>query len=157
MSVNTKIAMGSLTNMWTAAHVAKFASEGKVDLDSLATPYIDNYMKSGLGDTTAGIYGEWINDVTIRQLLTMRSGLPDMDAQLTKVQGIEYSPFDIISMSSKTQLFAPGTGGAYSSIGYIFLGFLLTNLTDSSTYQGDGAMSHPDPNTENVDLSCLER
>jgi len=137
MTSDTRIAMGSLTKMWTAAHVAQFASAGALTLDEAFVPFVDRYMVSELGQTTAEIYGDWILGVTVRQLLTMRSGLPDYTDTVLRnwtFAGKEYSPFDVLRLSSKTALFAPGTGGAYSSLGYVFLGLVLANLTKSERW-----------------------
>ena len=137
MTPNTRIAMGSLTKMWTAAHVAKFSSKGKLNLDDPVWPYVNSYLVQEMGQTAEEIYGAWINGVTIRQLLTMRSGLPDYDDTVLRnwtFSGRGYTPFDVIRLSGKTALFSPGTGGAYSSLGYVFLGLLLANLTECNSW-----------------------
>lgn len=129
--------MGSLTKMWTAAHVVQFAAAGALSLDAPFAPMVDSYMVSESGQTTEETYGSWIAGVTVRELLTMRSGLPDYDDSVLRnwtFSGLEYSPFDVIRSSSKEALFAPGQGGAYSSIGYVFLGLVLANLTKAEKW-----------------------
>jgi len=41
----------------------------------------------------------------------------------------------VIRVSDKNALFDPDKGSAYSSVGYIFLGLVLANLTGSATYK----------------------
>ena len=68
--------------------------------------------------------------VTVRQLLSMRSGINDYDddalMQWTYAHpGRDYTPLDFIASVNKTAICDPGACGAYSSVGYEVLGLLL--------------------------------
>jgi len=138
MNTSTPIAMGSLTKTWTAAAMMQHVSTGAVDINAPFVPYVDGYLVEELGNTTVGLFGEWIENVTIRMLLQMRSGLADYPDDVLRewtVAGIDYGPFDVINVSSKEPLFEVDQGAAYSSVSYVFLGLVLANISGAPTYQ----------------------
>jgi CubicO group peptidase (beta-lactamase class C family) len=71
--------------------------------------------------------------VTVKQLMSMRSGLQDYDddalMQWTydpKHAARDFSPFDFLHTVNTTALCTPGTCGSYSSVGFVLLGLILS-------------------------------
>jgi CubicO group peptidase (beta-lactamase class C family) len=82
---HTRFAIGSTTKAMTSASIAMLADEGKLKLDDPVTKYIPELQLSD----------PWVTrELTIRDLLTHRSGLPAVD--LFWASGWKYSQADII-------------------------------------------------------------
>jgi CubicO group peptidase (beta-lactamase class C family) len=82
---HTRFAIGSTTKAMTAASLAMLADEGKLKLDDPVTQYIPELQLSD----------PWVTrELTIRDLLTHRSGLPGAD--LFWASSWKYSQADII-------------------------------------------------------------
>jgi CubicO group peptidase (beta-lactamase class C family) len=119
MTVGHVFPIASLTKQLTAAAVLRLVEQGTVGLDDPITRHLPDAPVQG-------------RRVTIRQLLTHTSGLPDFADRpdpdstygrevrpattLARVRGL---PFD----------FAPGTELRYSNTGYLLLGMLLERHT----------------------------
>jgi CubicO group peptidase (beta-lactamase class C family) len=136
------IPMGSVTKSFTATAVAQLVERGLIkSWDEPAYKHVDPVLSRLNGTTMLELWNgdSTIQSVTIRQLATMRAGLNDYDDEA--MQEWTYShpnqditPLDYLHTVNKTFMFIPGTGGAYSSIGFELLGFVLvSHLTD----QGD--------------------
>jgi CubicO group peptidase (beta-lactamase class C family) len=82
---HTRFAIGSTTKAMTAASIAMLVDEGKLKLDDPVTKYIPELELSD----------PWVTrELTIRDLLTHRSGLPGTD--LFWASGWKYSQADVI-------------------------------------------------------------
>ncbi len=82
---HTRFAIGSTTKAMTAASIAMLVDEGKLNLDDRVTKYIPELQLSD----------PWVTrELTIRDLLTHRSGLPGTD--LFWASNWKYSQADII-------------------------------------------------------------
>src|SRR5689334_24815909 len=82
---NTRFAIGSTTKAMTSALLAMLVDEGKLKLDDPVTKYIPELQLSD----------PWVTrELTIRDLLTHRSGLPGVD--LFWASGWKYSQADVI-------------------------------------------------------------
>jgi CubicO group peptidase (beta-lactamase class C family) len=82
---HTRFAIGSTTKAMTSASLAMLVDEGKLDLDDPVTKYIPELQLSD----------PWVTrQITIRDLLTHRSGLPGTD--LFWASNWKYSQADII-------------------------------------------------------------
>jgi CubicO group peptidase (beta-lactamase class C family) len=82
---HTRFAIGSTTKAMTAASIAMLVDEGKLRLDDPVTKYIPELQLSD----------PWVTrELTIRDLLTHRSGLPGVD--LFWASGWKYSQADMI-------------------------------------------------------------
>ena len=114
---------------------------GTIDIDAPVHQYIDPWLynqscteKSLLelwnGDTT-------INVVSARMLMNMRSGIADYnDAALLQWTidnpANDFNPIDFVRNVSKKFRFLPDTGGLYSGVGYVMLGWLLASVTPAA-------------------------
>src|SRR5438270_727697 len=82
---HTRFAIGSTTKAMTSASLAMLVDEGKLKLDDHVTDYIPELQ----------LYDPWATrELTIRDLLTHRSGLPGVD--LFWASGWKYSQADVI-------------------------------------------------------------
>jgi D-alanyl-D-alanine carboxypeptidase len=132
MSTDAMIPMGSVTKTYTAAAVMQAAERGIIDLDSPAFKYADPVLQSINQTTLLGIWNgdARINSVTVRQLLSMKSGLHDYDDEALRSftianPGEDKTPIEMLYEVNKEWLCLPGSCSAYSSIGYTLLGFVL--------------------------------
>jgi CubicO group peptidase (beta-lactamase class C family) len=123
--------MGSATKPWTAAAVLELAERGVLHLDDPVSTHIDAILRREANASVRDLFGDKLQNVTIRHLLSMRSGIPDYNDR--KIEDYTFShptrdidPYELIrTVNEKELLFKPGTGGSYSSIGYVLLGLVL--------------------------------
>jgi len=141
MAPNTMIPVGSATKAYTAATIVQLVDRGALQLDDPMHQYVDPVLRRlnatdlltlWKGDAT-------IQDVTVRHLLHMSSGIHDYDdAALQKFThdypGEDKTGVDMLHELDKTFQFRPGKGGAYTSVGYVLLGFVAVGA--SSSMQG---------------------
>lgn len=117
--------IGSVTKTMNATVVLQLVDEGKLSLD----------------DTLAGTMPEistfpYADEMTIRQMLSMRSGAFDYLGDPSVFQGVaaeptrSWTPDEMIDTSlAHEPAFAPGEGFAYSNTNYILLGMIVEKLT----------------------------
>lgn len=125
-TVDTRFRIGSMTKAVTAMLVLQLVDSGRIGLDSTISRYVaDSVFPRRLGDR-----------ITVRQLLTHTSGLPDFN----DVPDF-YSPMNAGLMSDRAILrrigeyelrFEPGTSFGYSNDGYVVLGEILEGVTGVS-------------------------
>lgn len=126
-----KFAIGSITKMFTATVVLQLMETGQIDLDNNIITYLPTEMAQVLDSIQYG------SQITVRQALSMRSGLFDyifcegFYDDLYSNPSEYYEPVDILRMvRDKGQpLFEPGTSYTYSSTNYYLLGTLIENVT----------------------------
>lgn len=106
----------------TALAAMQLVEEGKLDLDAPVTDYIP-YFK---------MKDEGYQDITIRQLLTHTSGIPDSGDAMADWESFmpQYDAGAVErwlrqDLPEKGLLFAPGTGFEYSDIAYALLGAVV--------------------------------
>lgn len=106
--------IGSLTKQFNAAAILQLAENGEVELAAPLRKYIPG-VESPVGE------------VTLRQLLTHRSGLPEYC-------GDDYEPVtrdEFIEVClGLPLLFEPGTDVAYSNVGYSAIAAVIEFVTD---------------------------
>ncbi len=114
-SPRTRFRIASLTKQFTAACILLLQERGRLTVHDPISRYL-----SDLPDN-------W-RPVTIQQLLTHTSGIPDYtnDAQFPKLQVTGATPLQLISLvTAKPMQFSPGAAWAYSSTNYILLGMII--------------------------------
>ena len=119
---DTAYEIGSITKQFTAAAILQLRNAGKLDLDAKVSTYLPGVPHAA--------------EVTLRQLLTHTSGLPDYiglssDEQVTKPATFEQL---MAVVAGKPLDFAPGSRASYSNTGYIILGRLI-ELESHETYR----------------------
>jgi len=110
-TVDTHYEVGSITKQFTAAAVMQLKEAGKLDLDAKLATYLPDAPHA--------------KDVTLRQLLSHTSGMPDyldaMDAEGLLAKPVTYEQIANYA-KSKSLDFAPGSQAQYSNTGYVLLG-----------------------------------
>src|SRR5882724_7849807 len=118
---DTKFRLGSITKQFTATLILQLVEQGKIKLDGKLSDYLDAYRK----DTGARI--------TIHNLLSHTSGVPNYTAQQGFFQNVSRNPFtvdDFIKKYASGDLeFEPGTKFNYSNSGYFLLGAIVEKVT----------------------------
>ncbi|WP_197523467.1 serine hydrolase domain-containing protein [Actinokineospora pegani] len=134
---DTRFRVGSQTKMTVATVVLQLVDEGELTLDDTVAQHLPGVL-SGDGVDPAAI--------TVRHLLTHRSGVPDylgyLGGDYLQIAQVLFNPVWQISPPSPQQLidsatpkgadFAAGTDGAYSNTGYTLLGMIVEQVTGRS-------------------------
>jgi CubicO group peptidase (beta-lactamase class C family) len=113
-------ALASISKQFTATAVLQLKEQGKLQLDDPLTKYLVDFP---------------FRDVTIRQLLTQTSGLPDyelFDELIQKQPDRVFTNQDIIPTLkswSKGLYFKPGDNWRYSNMNYCLLALLVEKIT----------------------------
>lgn len=114
---------GSVGKQFTAMAVMMLVEEGKVGLDDSITKYFEGAPES------------W-KKITVRNLLSHTSGIPDYEAKNFVDLHKEYSEADLLKLAEGLPLdFAPGEKWKYSNTGYVLLGILIHKA--SGQFYGD--------------------
>jgi D-alanyl-D-alanine carboxypeptidase len=122
VTANDHLRIGSNTKTWTGTVILQLVQEGRLGLDdpiALHLPDVPN--------------GE---QITIRHLLTMRSGLYNYTESLDFNRTLDtepekaWSPSELLKIAfAAPPYFAPGEGYHYSNTNTVLLGLLLEKLT----------------------------
>jgi CubicO group peptidase (beta-lactamase class C family) len=145
-----KMGIGSATKSITAAAVLNLVDKGKARLEDLALPHMDALVRRVTANSLLDYFGPTIQNVTVRQLLHMTSGLRDFDSTAARVSIFKHpsEEFDLKKVLGQdlqtgnregiqkagsfpaTRPFdgfvcPPGSCGQYSSTNYLLLGMIL--------------------------------
>jgi N-acyl-D-aspartate/D-glutamate deacylase/CubicO group peptidase (beta-lactamase class C family)/dipeptidyl aminopeptidase/acylaminoacyl peptidase len=116
VSEATMFQSGSLGKMFTAAGVMRLAETGRIALDSSVRSYLPDAPAS------------W-QPITIRQLLSHTSGVPDYTGPTFDYRGA-YSDGALDSLAYRSPVeFPAGARWNYSNTGYVLLGHLIQRVT----------------------------
>jgi CubicO group peptidase (beta-lactamase class C family) len=149
MTPDSKFVWGSVTKLVTGSSILRLADEGRIALDDPVAPIVDPIIKRMVDAAPAGkfnftsmqdLFGPQANNVTIRQLATMQSGIPDFDtakpddtnrslsvdpfrAQCYARPKVDHSPLDMLAVPwvHTGHLVRPD----YSSTNFVLLGLVL--------------------------------
>ena len=116
----------------------QLVEKGLVKLTDAAATHVDPALRQLNGTTLHAHFGDWIDGVTIENLLHMTSGVADYDGQAYATaqfgsRGRDFDPGTILLkyVHSKPE-FAPGTRQQYCSTNYILLGLVLLTHSHSA-------------------------
>ena len=123
--LGTKFEVGSMTKQFTALLILQFVNEGKLSLDGHISDYLPYYRK----DTG--------QRVTIAELLSHTSGIPDFLSQIGFLDGpasrTHHGVQEFATQFCAGALrFDPGTRFEYSNSGYFLLGAILEQVSGTS-------------------------
>ena len=124
----TVFQLASTSKPITAIAIMQLAEAGKLQLDSPITEYLPYFQ---LAD-------ERYRDITIEQILTHRSGLPEgggflgAEAEIVPEFDEEAAEHYVRGLADLELLFAPGTDWAYSDMGYNILGDVIAKVSGLS-------------------------
>jgi CubicO group peptidase (beta-lactamase class C family)/Tol biopolymer transport system component len=118
----TMFESGSLGKQFTAAGVMALVEDGTVQLDASVRTYFPEAPPT------------W-QPITIRQLLSHTSGLPDYTGDRFDYRK-DYTEADLLQLAYGTTLeFPAGARWNYSNTGYVVLGALITKVTGAPYWQ----------------------
>ena len=121
---HTPFVIGSVTKSFTSLAVFQLADAGKVELDAPVQRYLP-WFHTADSAASAGI--------TVRQLLTMRSGLPQVyETQLSTDDDSAALERSVRLLRTKKLRDAPGRSTAYANAGYETLGELIQSVSGLS-------------------------
>lgn len=110
---NTQYRIGSLSKPFTAIVILQLAKEGKLSLQDPVRKFLPGYTNG---------------DVTIEQLLSHQSGIPNYTASNEYLSQILHQSFSlkelVYTFCSDSTEFAPGTKFQYSNSGYVLLALI---------------------------------
>lgn len=156
---------GSVTKVATGSSVLRLAEQSKISLTDSIVPYIDPFLKSTMPKlgSLENLFGPKVSKVTVRDLLAMRSGVPDFDtakpwptpvdpfrATVYANPDIEYTPEVLLSqpwVKTGKLDFDPGYcdrmkyGNCYSSTNFILLGILLAQNAKATSWDNFDQMN----------------
>ncbi len=112
--------IASMTKSFTAATVMLLRDDGRLRLDDPAAAHVP-----ALGDWRP--YSADSNPVTIRDLLTMSSGLATDDPWGDRQQGLPLDEFERMLAAGPSFALPPGVVFEYSNLGYGILGRVVTS------------------------------
>lgn len=113
--------IGSITKEFTAAVVLALVDDGRLTLDTPLAKFVPDFPRA--------------KDITIRDLLSMRSGIPDYTDQpgFEKAVFSPTTPDAIIATVKQLPLdFDPGTQWEYSNTNYVLLGMVIEKAGGSA-------------------------
>jgi len=119
---DTVFRIASMTKSFTASAVLLLRDEGRLRLDDPASAYVPALL-----DWAAATPGG--ARITIRQLLTMTSGLPTDDPWGDRQQGLPLDEFAKFLADGVAFAWPPGTRFEYSNLGYAILGLIVTAVS----------------------------
>lgn len=138
-TLQTTSGLGSLSKQFTADSVLLLNAADKLDIEASLVDYVPNYR--------------YADQVTLRQMLNMASGIPDYTELLLtdyakRMPGASESHLsypiledlghgdeitEVISLLNQHPLdFTPGEKGVYSNSNYLLLGFIISKITGDS-------------------------
>lgn len=122
VQVGDHVRIGSVTKTWTGTVVLQLVDEGRLRLDDPVSAYRPDVPNG--------------QDITIEQLLTMRSGLgnyttdPDLNRRIDADPSTVFEPEELIRMGLALPVeFPPGEGFYYSNTNTALLGRIVEQLT----------------------------
>ena len=123
----TKFRIGSVTKSFTALLTLILAEEGYFDLDDRLSKWFPDDWPKG-------------DEISLRLLLNMRSGLPDYEEEITQLMIQEpyrqWESREILALvKGKPLVFEPDEGWIYCNTGYIILGIIAEQETGLSLPQ----------------------
>jgi D-alanyl-D-alanine carboxypeptidase len=127
MARNLYFQIGSLTKTFTATAILMLMDQGRVGLEDQVDDYFPDLLPKN-------------NQITIRNLLQMRSGLahyennPEMKTKMLGDPHYQFKPSQLVTYADKI-LFKPDTRTDYNNVNYIILGMLIEKLTGRVYHQ----------------------
>ena len=122
LTAASRFRLGSITKMFTATMILQLVEEGKLKLTDTLDKFLPQVPNAG--------------KITIAQILSHRSGIPDVrrerDGQ-TRVNTIPMAKDEMLALIVKaTPNFEPDTKQSYSNSGYYLLGIIIEMITGKS-------------------------
>jgi D-alanyl-D-alanine carboxypeptidase len=128
MTTHTAFRVGSNTKPYISALIMTLVDEGLVGLDDPFSKYVSDYPK-------------W-DDITIRMLLGMQSGIPDYMLGEAFMMSAVFDPDSLTTpqvlldfVKDEELLFEPGTDCIYTNTNYILVGLIIEEVTGQPAHE----------------------
>ncbi len=124
LDADDRVRVGSISKIYTSVLMLQLVDQGLVELDAPVSTYVDGLSIA--------------NDVTIRQLLSHQTGIPNYtDSQgffTVIVANPERKPLpeDLVAFTNGESDFEPGSQFAYSNTNFIIAGMVIEAVTEGS-------------------------
>lgn len=117
VNAETRFEIGSISKQFVAVAALQLVEEGKLSLDDKIHKYIPS------------LPGDWAG-VTVHQLLTHTSGIPDYEEIYTyDVYRLRLTPEEVIKIAQARPVdFAPGQGYYYSNTAYFIISMIVERI-----------------------------
>lgn len=119
LTAANRFRIGSITKMFTAAMILQLLDEGKLKLTDTLAKFLPQVPNAG--------------KITIRQLLSHRSGIPNIFREQNAQGNVKTTPMSkdehLALIVKATPDFEPDTKSAYSNSGYFVLGLIIEQVT----------------------------
>lgn len=128
LGADQQMPVASATKTMTAAGILKLQERGLLNVQDSVAKHLNE--KSGIWEDNK--VPAWADKVTIHDMLTHRSGLPEyfMGAQLNVNMSIEGINKQIANFAASKELaFTPGEKHDYNNTNYVMLGLILENVS----------------------------
>lgn len=118
-TADTSFRIGSVTKQFTATAILKLEQEGKLAVNDPISKYLPEYPAPG-------------REITLHQLLTHTSGIPDLlaDPEVQAREAQRYTPAELLAVFwNKPLEFPAGSRFAYSNSNYDVLGAIIERVS----------------------------
>lgn len=139
---SSSFCFGSATKMLTAIAIMYKVDARKLQLDDLVEPLIDRFLSAGHYNVSLRQrLGPEIQNVTIRYLVSMRSGVPDYDNTQSRNWQLAHPSTDIGPEQILNEFVkpgftcVPGTCGEYSTTNFVLLGLVLAAVENVTKWE----------------------
>jgi D-alanyl-D-alanine carboxypeptidase len=121
--MDTHYEIGAITKQFTAAAILQLQNAGKLNIDDKVSAYLPDVPHAG--------------EVTLRQLLTHTSGIPDYFGLKSDEDFTKPTTFAQLMklVADKPLDFPPGSRASYSNTGYMILGRIIEVTSQESYHQ----------------------
>lgn len=109
--------INSITKAFTGVAIMQLAEEGKLTVTDPLSKYLDHLPEAWQG-------------ITLQQVLTHISGLPDLDGSDGMIIGKGDEALAMQEITKRPIDFKPGEKFSYNQTGYVLLGQIITKLSD---------------------------
>lgn len=130
--------VGSSSKMIAASAIMRLVEQGRLDLDAPAKVYLPAEVVAHIDQA---------DQVTIRQLLSHHTGIPDYVTPKYLMEGFNFSlePWSASEtleryVYDQPALFAPDADWSYSNSNYLLLGLILEDITGLPAYDATRAL-----------------
>jgi CubicO group peptidase (beta-lactamase class C family) len=114
----TLFRVGSISKLFTWTAVMQLVQDGKIDLDGDVNQYLDFHINEPLGK------------ITVRDLMTHTPGFEEAIKDLISSNAANLGSLgDYLKAHQPTQIFPPGTTGAYSNYGAGLAGYIVQRVS----------------------------
>ena len=119
----TNFRMASVSKQFTATAILLLVDQGKLSLDDTLDKFFPGFPEYG-------------KRITVKQLLTHTSGLPDYEELIPQGTTLQLGDLDVLQilLDTKEPLFEPGSEWRYSNSAYVLLG-MIVEIAAEQPYQ----------------------